>query len=144
MAIITPVIGHEAIIAIGDGATPTEVFTASASINTTRGISFSTETESDELIDTADQSAIALVVRRARAKDSKIDGAGMVSKTDVKTWADWAVAGTAKNIKVTFGNMLATGSYILTGFQLTGERKKTVEFQCTLEQAGAVTITTAP
>jgi predicted secreted protein len=140
MTTITPVYGHQLTVQIGDGESP-EVFAHPALINTTRGITFTTATESDELVDIGDQSKPAQTFRRARAFDTKIDGAGMVHSSSVKEYADWAVSGEIKNVKVAFGNAVATGPFILTSFQISGERAKTTEAQITLEQAGPVTIT---
>lgn len=138
---ITPVIGYQMTVAIGNGATPTEAFAHPVLINTSRGIKFTANTESDELVDTANQALPATTVRRVSATDSTIDGAGMVHAADVKTYLDWMAGGLPKNVKVTMGNATVTGSYILTSFSVTAERMKTAEVQITLEQAGAYTIT---
>jgi predicted secreted protein len=138
MAYITPVLGEQLLIQIGNGASP-EVFTAPNLINTTRGISFSTSTESDELIDLANQSAPAQTIRRVKSTDVKIDGAGMIHKADVYEWIDWANGGNIKNVKVTDGSWVGTGPFVLTSFQISGERRKSSECQITLEQAGAIT-----
>lgn len=139
MAIIEPVVGHQMLVQVGNGAS-TEVFTHPVIINTSRGVTFTANTESDELVDAADQSKPAVTVRRVSATDTKIDGAGMLSKSDVKVYLDWAVSGVAKNIKVLCGNATITGPYVLTSFQVSAERMKTAEVQITLEQAGAITI----
>jgi hypothetical protein len=140
MATIQPLLGAQLVIQIGNGATP-EVFAAPTVINTTRGISFTTSTESDELIDLADQTAPAQMTRRVKSVDTKIDGAGMLHKPDAITWLQWAAKPTIKNVKVTDGIWVITGPYILTSFQITGERVKSSECSMTLEQAGPVTIT---
>jgi len=146
MATITPVIGYNLTIQIGDGESP-EVFAHPALINTTRGISFTTNAETDELVDIADQSKPAQTHRRARSFDTKIDGAGMVHLSSVKEYMDWAVSGEVKNVKVAIGSGtgagIATGPFLLTSFQVTAERTKTAEVQLTLEQAGPVTVTAA-
>lgn len=142
MTQITPVIGHEVEILVGDGGDP-ETFAHPALVNTSRSISFTNNTESDELIDIDDQSAAAEVVRRTRSADVSISGAGMVHSSSVKEYADWALTGEAKNVKVNFGNAVVSGPFILTQFEIGGERAKTTEAQITLEQAGACTVTSA-
>lgn len=139
MAYITPVLGDTILVKVGDGET-SEVFTHDALINTTRGVTFSTSTESDELIDLADQSAPAQTIRRVRATDCKIDGAGMLHSPAVLEWLEWAQGGTIKNIQITDGEWIIEGPFVLTNFQLTGERLKSSTCQITLEQAGAVTV----
>ena len=140
MAYIQPVLGAQLMIQVGNGATP-EVFAASTLINTSRGISFTTATESDELIDLADQLAPAQMIRRVKSVDTKIDGAGMLHQPDAITWLQWASKGTVKNVKITDGTWTVTGPYVLTSFNITGDRVKSSECSITLEQAGAVTIT---
>lgn len=140
MAIINPVLGEQLLVQIGDGSSP-EKYTAPNLINTTRGISLSTSTETEELIDLADQSAPATTVRYVKSVDLKIDGAGMVHKSDVLTWLNWAKSGAVKNAKVTDGTWTITGAFVLTDFKISGERRKASECQITLEAAGAFTIT---
>lgn len=140
---IKPLFGEKIIILVGDGASPTEVFTAPAMINTSRGLTFSTSTESDELIDLNNQSAPASMVRRVKSVDLKLDGAGMVHADDVKTWLDWAAAGTIKNVKIQdAGKWSITVPMVLTNFQISGDRVKSSECQITLEQADVPTIGT--
>lgn len=139
MPAITPVIGHQMLVAIGNGAS-TEVFAHPVVINTSRGIKFSASTESDELVDTVNQALPATTVRRVSSTDSTIDGAGMLHANDVKVYLDWLASGQPKNIKVTMGNATVTGPYVLTSFSVTAERMKTAEVQLTFEQAGAYTI----
>lgn len=137
---LVPVLGDQIQVKIGDGATPTEVFTHPAIINTSRGISFSTNTESDEIIDLNDQAAPAQMVRRVTSTDCKIDGAGRIHKPAAVEWMQWAQSGDIKNVQVTDGNWKVTGPFVLTSFQITGERLKSSECQMTLEQAGPVTV----
>lgn len=143
MAIITPLLGEQLLIQVGNGASP-EVYSAPALINTTRGITWSTSTESEELIDLADQSATAITARYAKATDWKIDGAGMVSKADLKEYLLWAATPKARSIKVTDAatgaSWTMTGSAILTQLQVSGERRKASTVQISLESAGAWTI----
>lgn len=143
MATITPLLGEQLLIQLGNGASP-EVFSAPALINTTRGITFSTSTESEELIDLADQSAAAITARYAKAVDWKIDGAGMVSKADLKEYLLWSRTPKARNVKVTDAatgaSWTMTGSALLTQLQVSGERRKASTVQISLESAGDWTV----
>lgn len=143
MATITPLLGEQLLIQLGDGATP-EKYSAPALINTTRGITFSTSTETEELIDLADQSAAAVTARFAKAVDWKIDGAGMVSKPDLKEYLLWSKSPKARNVKVsdaaTGATWTVTGSAILTQLQVSGERRKASTVQISLESAGDWTV----
>jgi hypothetical protein len=141
MPAITPVIGYQMTVAIGNGATPTEVFAHPILINTSRGVTFAASTESDELVDTVNQALPATTVSRVSATSVKIDGAGMLHAADVKTYLDWIASGLPKNVKCTMGNAIVTVPMNLTNFQVSAERMKTAEVQITMEQAGAYTIT---
>ena len=140
MASISSKRGYQISVAIGNGADP-EVFTQSALINTTRGLTLTTNLNAAEICDATDQSLPAATQRFAQSTDSKIDGAGIMHSTDVKTWMDWWADGVAKNIKVTGMGATLTGPYFLSSFQLTAEREGAVEFSATLEQADTPEVT---
>lgn len=143
MTLITPLLGEKILVKLGDGQA-TETFAHPSFINTSRSVSVSTNTESDELVDLADQSAPAQIVRRVKSVDFKVDGAGMINKADVKEWLDWATGTTftVRNIQVTDGeNWVIEGPFVLTSFQISGERTKSSTCQLTLEQAGECTVT---
>lgn len=140
MATITPVIGHEVLIQIGDGETP-EVFSHPVLINNNRAITFTTATETDELPDATNQALPAQTFRRVRAFDTKIDGSGMLEKSAVHDFIQWQLAGTVKNVKAIVGNSLVTGPFVLSSFGVSGERTKTCTCEITLEQAGPCTAT---
>jgi predicted secreted protein len=142
MSYIVPVLGETILVKIGSGASP-EVFATPTLINTSRSISFATSTETDQLIDLENQSAPAQTVRRVTSTDCKIDGEGMVNKGDVHEWLEWAQGGLIKNLQITDSTWTVEGPFVLTSFQITGERLKSSTCQITLEQAGAVTVTEA-
>jgi hypothetical protein len=141
MARITPILGHQVLVKIGDGASPTEAFAHPALINTSRSITISTNTETDELIDIADQSAPAAIHRRVRSTDLKVDGAGMIHSADLHEWLEWSLSGEVKNCKVDTSTSTITVPMVLTQFQVSAERVKTAECQITLEQASPPTLT---
>lgn len=143
MSYIVPVLGHQILIQIGDGAQP-EVFAHANVINTTRGVTFSTDVEADDLIDLADQGAPAGKFRRIKSNDCKVDGAGMMSAADTFAWLERWQNGVPFNAKITDGNWTVTGKFVLTDFKLSADRTKPGENQLTLEQAEPVTITENP
>lgn len=143
MAYLVPVLGSQILIQIGDGADP-EVFAHSNVVNTTRGVTLSSDVEADDLPDLADQSAPAAKFRRVKSKDCKIDGAGMMSAADTYAWMERWDSGVPFNVKVTDGNWTITGPFVLSNFQLSADRTKPGENQLTLEQSGPVTITENP
>lgn len=139
MARIQPIRGYDIVVQLGDGASP-EVFSATATINTSRGITFTQNTESNELIDVADQSKPATTVRTVTSTDTKIDGAGMVHAPDMATWIEWSLSGEARNIRIYLGaDECYQGAFLPTSIQYQGERASCAEFSVTLEQADEVT-----
>ena len=134
MSYLVPVLGHQLLIQIGNGASP-EVFAHPNVINTTRGLTLTLETEADDLVDFADISGPAGKFRRAKSKDLKIDGAGMMSAADTFAWIERADGGLPFNIKVTDGNWIGTGAVLCTSLQMSADRTKPGENQITLEQA---------
>lgn len=140
MATITPLVGGQILVQVGNGASP-EVFSHPALINTSRGFTITNATESDEIPDATDPLAVATTIRRTRASDTKIDGAGLVDTASVAEYMAWAASGEARNCKVQIGSTTVTAKYILTSFQVSGERVKASECQLTLEQASKPTFT---
>lgn len=140
MSRIMPVMGETIIVKIGNGATP-EVFSAPTLINTSRSLSFTASTETDTLVDLADQSAPAVTVRTVTSTDFKVDGEGMVNKGDVYEYLAWVQSGEARNVQIIDGTFKIEGPVVLTSFQVTGERVKASTCQITLEQAGEMTVT---
>lgn len=140
MATIVPVMGEQILIKIGNGATP-EVFAAPGLINASRAISFTASTETDQLVDLANQSAPAITVRRVTASDFKVDGEGMINKADVTDYLRWSQSGEACTAQITDGKWKIQGPVVLTSFSVTGERLKCSTCQITFEQAGAMVIT---
>lgn len=141
MAAIMSARGHQYTVQIGNGATPTEVFAHPALINTTRSLTMTVNTASAEVPDATNQALPATTVRVAQSTDSKIDGAGLLHTSSLKEYMDWAASGVAKNVKFTGPGATVTGPYILTSFQITGDRVEMVEATMTFEQSGAVTVT---
>jgi predicted secreted protein len=138
--IIDPVYGELVTVNIANATAPT-VFTHPAIINTSRSISFSTKTADSELVDLANPGYPAQTTRRVQSFDTKIDGAGSLPKTSAFEYSTWATSGEVRNVKVQYANTIVTGPFILTDFQISGERLEIVQAQLTLQQAGPVTVT---
>ena len=143
MAILQSFRGHEVKIQISDDGGTT--FAHPAIINTSRAISFTAETETDELVDDADQSLPAQMSRFVRSVDCKVDGAGVAQKGEMKYWMDWLLSGEQKPVKLIVDDVTATQVMILSNFQISADRAKYGEFSATLELAenGVTTATTA-
>jgi len=127
MADVGIIEGEKLLIQIGDGADP-EVFTHPCLINTTRGVTYTTNLTDTEVADCADQSLPAKIVRKAKSIDFTPSGAGKVDKASVWFYIQWWASGGAKNAKIVQnetgvnGGFTGTGQLLLKQFELKGER----------------------
>lgn len=138
MAYNESVRGHEILVQI-EGDTPGSWAHANL-INASRGITFSTEVETDDLVDLADQSAPAQRTRTVTTLDVKIDGSGKIVPEETIDWLNKWKAGVPFVCRVTDGYVVVEGPFVLTNFALSADRTKLGENTITLEQAGAVTV----
>lgn len=132
-------------ILIGDGATPTEAFEPKCTLNSSRGFTITGETTSRNLPDCADDLLPSKTLQFVTAISGEISGAGVLEKGDDKFFADWANAGTAKNVKVRVGGTGGTQYAMaakLTSFSVTAESKDVVNAELSLVSHGVITITT--
>lgn len=134
MSTILPQFGHQLVVSVKKAGAST--YTPIGMINTSRGVKFTKNTDSEELIDYNDQSAPATISRKARSADVTIDGAGMVHRDDVRYFWDSFQDSDPMDLQFTDGTNIITGPFILTSFTQQGERTKTVECQFAFEVAG--------
>ncbi len=140
--IIDPVLGYTMVVKVQDQANAA-LYTQALIFNKSTALSFSTKTVDDELVDLNDLSAPAQTVRRVASFDTKIDGNGTFAKGDAGYWTAWATGNAAvRTCKISYANTTVTGSFVLTGFSINGDRQQSTQAQVTLEQAGPVTVTT--
>ena len=141
MATLSTKRGYQFAISLGDGGTPTEVFTPMVLLNSKKGMKFTTSTEAAEVVDATDLSKPAVTERVASATDCTIDGEGMLSSTEIKAMMDWAASGLPKNIKSTGIGGTVTGPFILSSLTINSDNYKVAEVSMTFEQAGKISIT---
>lgn len=146
MAPIKAMNGTSLLVQIGDGATPTEVFSHDCLINTDRGIQFQSETNRQTIPDCDAPDALAWQSLSMDAKSATITGAGMLHTASVENWFDWFDSGDSKNIRVLLNGVSAAnggghwaGAFKLTGWEITGSRNEKATASVTLESDGAVT-----
>lgn len=124
-AYVSPIDTVALLVQVGDGGGP-EVFTAPILINTARGVSMSAAATAQEVARTDDVTAPAKTVRKVTSTDTSISGDGTLHQSDAKSYADWLLSGLPKNIKVNVGSatgdLVLTGSFVLTKFTLTGSK----------------------
>lgn len=112
------------LIQVGNGASP-EVFAMPCLINTSRSYKKTANVKATEIPRCDDPLQIGKTVRTATSTDSTIAGAGILDQALVKAYND--MVGVTKNIKVQVGsvtgNLVVTGPYILTSFEVLGQNK---------------------
>lgn len=134
------------LVQIGDGATPTEAFAASCSINTSREFSFDATTVETTIPDCDNPYAPSWVDRVVDTLSASISGAGTCDTSDFAMWRAWFLSGAVRNCRITISEPLAAGggrfqgAFVLT--KLGGAKegdKATMSFSCELQSSGAVT-----
>lgn len=140
MADVGIIAGETLLIQLGDGGSP-ENFTHSCAINTSRGVSFTTNVTETEVADCANPSAPAKIARKAKTIDFTIEGAGKTDATSVWAFLAWWKSGGNKNIKVVqnatgaAGGWTGTGPALLKDFATKGDRGDYQDFTCTIVPA---------
>jgi predicted secreted protein len=88
-------------ILLGDGATPTEVFTPICGL-TSKGINYETETNTVEVPDCTNEDQPAYKEEGAKSYSVSLTGSGMWAAQSHGILIDWWKTGNAKNIKVQY------------------------------------------
>lgn len=134
--------GEALLIKVGDGALP-EIFTAPATINAQRDVTFST-TEKATVVPRVDNpSAPGKTQRQITATDLVITGQGLLNLGDDVTYANWLLSGAPKNVKVINPStgMTITGPFLCTDFKVTGNLGDKQTMQLSLKQADLPVVT---
>jgi hypothetical protein len=136
--------GVKLLIKKGDGNSP-ELFTAFCSINTTRGITFTSTTNEFPQIDCDNPDLISWALREKASLSASIAGAGTLNTPDVQEFYDWVTAADSSNCQVvvdvpdTDGGVIFEGAFHCTDFAITGNRGAKMECTITLQSDGEVT-----
>lgn len=148
MARPTTLKGSKVIILLGDGATPTEVFTAPCAL-TTKSINFSATTNDQNVPDCDDPDAPTVTERVVAALSAAVTGNGTLAMESFDEWRDWFDSGAAKNIQVKVDATAANnGGYwsmsaLLTTFNVGGNQGELATIEVGIVNAGAWTWTDA-
>ena len=132
------------VLKVGDGASP-EQFTQFCSINTQRGITFTTATNESVDIDCDDPEAVAWLAREKQSLSAAVTGAGTLNTPDVQDFFDWLTDENAKNCQIVVdvpsadGGVIFEGAFHLTEFAITGDRGAKMECSISLASDGEVT-----
>lgn len=137
-----PTLSNHLLVALGDGATPTETFAHPCGANA-QTVKFTNNTGEEVLLDCADPlDAMAAITRWTESQDTEITIAGRLAKESLTAWRTWSDSGDAKNVRVNIFNTpaLAGGYYtlpaILQTFEVGREGKSSVSISGTIVGAG--------
>lgn len=145
MAYQTDTVTELLVLAVGNAASP-EVFTPYCSFaHGSRGYEIINSLAERLAADCATPANPAKTRRSTISTDWSVSAEGVVNVGDDKTLADWAKAGTSKNVKIYYGSTGAAqllGPAILERFAVNGGGKgQVVNCSISLKGADAVTIT---
>ena len=132
----------EQLLMLGNGATPTEVFTAPCGF-TSLNLTVNIETSSTNVPDCANPDLPAWLESDEVSKQMTIGGNGVMDRDAIKIWRAWLLAGGTKNVRwFTSGNAAAGGGYwqapgILSTYEETGERGQRWQLNIGITLSGA-------
>jgi predicted secreted protein len=137
--------GEALVMKFGDGGAP-EAFAASASINTTRSVKFTTDAAETVVPDSANPSKPGYKLRRARSRDIAFDGAGVTDVTSFSTllqiWNRDDPTFNGQVIQDVVGGWMAQGPWLILSLETSGEaRGEEQAFSISVAAAGQMTIT---
>jgi len=134
--------GSAFLLQIGDGATPTEVFTTVAGLRST---SF---TINGETVDVTNKSSAGWreLLDGAGVATMSISGSGVFQNdTEMRKIRDLAVTRAVNNYQIIFGSGdIYSGAFQVTSVEQAGEHNGEVTYTVAMESAGAITVPTLP
>lgn len=128
-------------ISLGDGATPTEVFTAPCGL-TTRGITLTKNTNDVNVPDCDDPDAPAWVERSVESLSGETSGSGVLAAAALPTWQTAFNSTVSRNVRIGINAPLVdkggyyAGKAHLTSFAVTGELGNKIQVAVTLISDG--------
>lgn len=136
------------IIKIGDGATPTEVFSKPCGLNT-QGINFTKEVNEVTVPDCDDPDLAAATERAVVSTSAEITGEGILAAEFLPDWWAFYQFNGSRNCQIQLVTPAPnggqwTGKFILTGFNVTAAIGEKVSVAIAAQSDGPVTWTAAP
>lgn len=147
MARLQSASGVKLVVKKGDGGSPSETFTALCTINAQRAISFQAATGESLDIDCNAPEQVAWVLREKTSKSVSVTGQGTFNTPDGQTLFDWWNDDDPANVQIIVdvasadGGLIFEGAFLLTDFEITGDRGSKMTAQMTLMSSGEVTAT---
>lgn len=131
------------IISVGDGAAPTEAFTAPCGL-TAKGFDITGQANDTLVPDCDTPDAPAWLERAMRSLSGKITGSGVLAVESFDIWRDWALSGLPRNCRVELiGDVTDplgyfAGSFLLTAFALKANHGDKVTVDVTMDSDGQI------
>jgi|SRR5215207_5772319 len=136
--------GSKLYIQLGNGATPTELFTAPCGL-TTRGITFTKDTNDVTVPDCDDPDLPAWTERAVASFSAEVTGSGILAAEALPTWRTSFLNAVSSNARIGINAPLAqagghyAGKIHITSFAITGEVGDKINVAVTLVSDGALT-----
>lgn len=139
------------LVELGDGASPTEAFTAPCGF-TNKGFDLTAQSSDVTVPDCDNPEAPAWVQRGVTSFSAQITGSGVLALGSIDAWRTWFMSGAQKNVRVHINEVAANGGgYYQFPALLTSLGKSTqlgsdgnkVQQSVTIQSAGTVTWTPA-
>lgn len=133
--------GH-LLIELGNGGNP-ETFSAPCGL-TSKSFNGQAATSDTNVPDCDDPDAPAWLERDVTSLSRDITGSGVLAEESLETWDDWFQSADPKNVQVSLtdgddGTRTWSGSYILSGFEITGQFGDKIQVNVTMLSNGEVT-----
>lgn len=144
MAQAKSVRGTKLLVKIGDGGAP-ETFTHNCSINAARSFQLTSQTNDFAVPDCDDPDLMAWLEREKVSIGGTIQGAGILNSDDLPFFEDYARSPDPKNVRVVVdvpgadGGGFWAGAWLLTDFQINGDRGAKVDVSLTMQSTGILT-----
>jgi hypothetical protein len=144
MAAVKPIGFEDFVLTLGDGATPTEVFTAPCAF-AARALNFTKNLNEIIVPDCTDESKPGWIHRDPLSITWDITGEGMLDEGSIDTWDEWFLQTAFKNVKVTItkstGTIVYSGGAHLQSFNRTASVREFLMYNVAIAGTGALTRT---
>ena len=132
----------EFLIEIGNGLDP-ETFAAPCGL-TSKSFTLTAATNDTNVPDCDDPDAPSWLERDVVSLNRDITGAGVLAEEALEAWDDWATSALPKNCRISLidgvnGDRVWSGSYLLTTFEINGNKGEKVQVSVTIQSNGEVT-----
>lgn len=135
-------------ILVGDGATPTEAFSAVCGL-TSRGLNGSSDVVTSEVPDCSDDDLPSWQEKDVKSIGMSLSGSGMWAQESHELLMAWFMSGARKNVRVQYANAdtgdteLIQAPAVLTQLNHAAEKGGRISAEITIEFAAKPTLTDA-